>query len=66
MEQVWGSDRQRALRSALRRLRRADVDALLLTAARADRIAKGGLRGEPWVEITGLVARIAGVPSMAA
>ena len=46
---------------AKRTLTRADIDALLTAAARADRVAKGSLRGEPWVEITGLVARIAGV-----
>ena len=33
-----------------------------LAAARADRVAKGSLRGDAWVEIEGLVARIAGVP----
>ena len=60
-EQVWGS-RQGPLRAALRRLRRGDVDALIASAARADRVAKGNLRGDAWVEITGLVARIAGVP----
>ena len=64
-EQVWGS-RQGPLRTAVRRLRRADVDALIAAAARADRIAKGSLRGDAWVELTGLVARIAGVPLAAA
>jgi DNA polymerase III subunit delta len=64
-EQVWGS-RQGPIRVALQRLRRADIDALLVAAARADRVAKGSLRGEPWVEITGLVARIAGVKLAAA
>lgn len=64
-EQVWGS-RQGPLRAALRRLRREDVDRLLAAAACADRVAKGSLRGDAWVEITGLVARIAGVPLAAA
>jgi DNA polymerase III subunit delta len=64
-EGVWGS-RQGPLRTAVQRLRRADVDALIAAAARADRVAKGSLRGDPWVEITGLVARIAGVPLAAA
>jgi len=64
-EQVWGS-RQGPIRVALQRLRRADIDLLLIAAARADRVAKGSLRGEPWVEITGLVARIAGVKLAAA
>jgi DNA polymerase-3 subunit delta len=64
-EQVWGS-RQGPIKVALQRLRRADIDALLVAAARADRVAKGSLRGEPWVELTGLVARIAGVKLAAA
>ena len=64
-EQVWGS-RQGPIKVALKRLRRADIDSLLTAAARADRVAKGSLRGEPWVEITGLVARIAGVKLAAA
>jgi DNA polymerase-3 subunit delta len=64
-EQIWSS-RQGPLRVALQRLRRADIDALLVAAARADRVAKGSLRGEAWVELTGLVARIAGVRLAAA
>jgi DNA polymerase III subunit delta len=64
-EQVWGS-RQGPIKVALKRLHRADIDSLLTAAARADRVAKGSLRGEPWVEITGLVARIAGVKLAAA
>lgn len=64
-EQVWGS-RQGPLRAAARRLRREDIDRLIVVAARADRVAKGSLRGDAWVEITGLVARIAGVPLAAA
>ena len=64
-EQVWGS-RQGPIKVALKRMRRAEIDALLTAAARADRVAKGSLRGEPWVEITGLVARIAGVKLAAA
>jgi DNA polymerase III subunit delta len=59
-ENVW-SNRQAPLRAALQRLRRADIEALLRAGARADRVAKGSLRGEPWVELSGLVARIAGV-----
>jgi DNA polymerase-3 subunit delta len=64
-ENVWGS-RQGPIRVALRRLRRPEIDALLVSAARADRVAKGSLRGDPWVELTGLVARIAGVQLVAA
>jgi DNA polymerase-3 subunit delta len=58
--QVWSS-RQGPIRAALSRLDRRRIDALILALARADRIAKGSLRGEAWVEIEGLVARIAGV-----
>jgi DNA polymerase-3 subunit delta len=64
-ESVWGS-RQGPIRIALQRLRRPAIDALLVSAARADRVAKGRLRGGPWVELTGLVARIAGVKPLAA
>jgi DNA polymerase III subunit delta len=64
-EQVWGT-RQGPIRIAVQRMRRAEIDALLVAAARVDRIAKGSLRGEPWVELTGLVARIAGVKLAAA
>jgi len=58
---VWPS-RQAPLHAAVSRLARPQIDLLILAFARADRIAKGSLRGEPWVEIEGLVARIAGVP----
>ena len=64
-EQVWGS-RQGPLRVAVQRMTRAEIDALIVAAARADRVAKGSLRGDAWVELTGLVARIAGVPLAAA
>jgi DNA polymerase-3 subunit delta len=64
-ENVWGN-RQGPIRIALQRLRRPEIDALLVSAARADRVAKGSLRGDPWVELTGLVARIAGVKLVAA
>jgi DNA polymerase III subunit delta len=64
-ENVWGS-RQGPIRVALQRLRRSEIETLLVSAARADRVAKGSLRGDPWVELTGLVARIAGVKLVAA
>ena len=64
-EQVWGS-RQGPLRVAVQRLTRSEIDALIAAAARADRVAKGSLRGDAWVELTSLVARIAGVPLAAA
>ena len=59
-EQIW-SRRQEPLRAALRRLSRADIDSLLLAAAAADRVAKGSLKGDPWVALESLTARIAGV-----
>jgi DNA polymerase-3 subunit delta len=59
-EQIW-SNRQGPLKAALRRLSRVDIESLLLAAAAADRIAKGSLRGDAWVALEALVARIAGV-----
>jgi DNA polymerase-3 subunit delta len=59
-EQIW-SNRQGPLRIALRRLQRPQIEALLLAAAATDRIAKGSLRGDAWVALEALVARIAGV-----
>jgi len=59
-EQIW-SNRQGPLKSALRRLARPEIDALLAAAARTDRVAKGSLHGDAWVELESLVARIAGV-----
>jgi DNA polymerase III subunit delta len=59
-EQIW-SRRQEPLRAALKRLSRADIDSLLLAAAAADRVAKGSVRGDPWVALEALTARIAGV-----
>jgi DNA polymerase III subunit delta len=59
-EQVW-SNRQGPLRAALDRFDRPGIDALVVAAARADRVAKGSLRGDAWVEIERLVARIAGL-----
>jgi DNA polymerase III subunit delta len=59
-EQIW-SRRQEPLRAALKRLSRADIDSLLLAAAATDRMAKGSLKGDPWVALEALTARIAGV-----
>jgi DNA polymerase-3 subunit delta len=59
-EHIW-SNRQGPLRAALRRLQRPEIEALLVAAAAADRIAKGSLRGDVWVALEALVARIAGV-----
>jgi DNA polymerase-3 subunit delta len=35
---------------------------LLVAAAQVDRLAKGSLRGDAWVALESLIARIAGVP----
>jgi DNA polymerase-3 subunit delta len=59
-EQVW-ANRQGPVRAAVQRFNRAEIDSLLLAAGRADLLAKGGLRGDPWVALEALVARIAGV-----
>ncbi len=59
-ERVWVS-RQPALRAAALRFSRPAIDALLVAAAHADRIAKGVLAGDPWLELEALTARIAGV-----
>ncbi len=59
--QVW-SNRKVTVGHGVRRMNARGVESLLIAAARADRIAKGGERGEEWVEIERLVARIAGVP----
>jgi DNA polymerase-3 subunit delta len=59
-EQIW-SNRQGPIKAALGRLSRVQIESLLLAAAQADRIAKGSLRGDTWVALESLVARIAGV-----
>jgi DNA polymerase-3 subunit delta len=59
-ERVWSS-RQGALRAALGRHDRRSIDGLIVAAARVDRVAKGGLHGDAWVELERLTARIAGV-----
>jgi DNA polymerase-3 subunit delta len=55
-----------AVRAGLQRLSRADLDAMFAMAARADRVAKGGLHGDVWCEFAALVARMAGVELRAA
>lgn len=59
-EGIW-SNRQGPIKAALHRLSRPDIESLLLAAAATDRIAKGSLRGDAWVALEALVARIAGV-----
>ena len=59
-EQIW-SKRQGPIRLALTRITRPEIESLLLAAATADRNAKGSLRGDAWVALEALVARIAGL-----
>jgi DNA polymerase-3 subunit delta len=59
--QVWSS-RRANVQAGTRRLDAGAIESLLVAAARADRVAKGRERGDDWVEIERLVARIAGVP----
>ena len=58
-ERVWSS-RQPPLRAALSRIDGPGIDRMLLLAARIDRVAKGAMRGDPWVLLERLVAEIAG------
>jgi DNA polymerase-3 subunit delta len=57
---VW-RPRQPAMKHALSRLRAADIRGLILDAERIDRSIKGAASFDPWVELEGLVARMAGV-----
>jgi DNA polymerase-3 subunit delta len=57
---VW-RNRMPAMKHALSRLRPATVRELLLSAERADRMIKGVIRSDPWLEFERLVAGLAGV-----
>lgn len=57
---VW-RPRQAAMKHALQRLKPADVRGLILDAERIDRSIKGAANFDPWVELEGMVARMAGV-----
>ncbi len=57
---VW-RPRQAAMRHALARLRPLAVRQLILDAEGVDRAIKGAAKSNPWVELEGLVARLAGV-----
>ncbi len=46
---------------ALARLDALSLPALLMAAARADRVVKGVASGDPWTELAGLTAALAGV-----
>lgn len=57
---VW-RNRQPAMKHALSRLRPAAVRELLLSLERADRMIKGVIRSDPWLELERVVAGLAGV-----
>lgn len=57
---VW-RPRQAAMKQALARLNAAAVRNLILDAERVDRSIKGCASFDPWVELEGMVARMAGV-----
>lgn len=57
---VW-RNRQPAMKQALQRLQPKTVRELLLGAERADRMIKGVIRSDPWLEFERLVAGLAGV-----
>ena len=57
---VW-RPRQAAMKHALSRLKPSAVRQLILDAERIDRSIKGAEKFDPWVELEGMVARMAGV-----
>ena len=57
---VW-RPRQAAMKQALARLNPSAVRQLILDAERVDRSIKGCANFDPWVELEGMVARMAGV-----
>lgn len=57
---VW-RPRQTAMKQALLRLKLAPLRAMLVDAAQVDAAIKGVNRRDPWLELRGLVARMAGV-----
>jgi len=57
---VW-RPRQSAMKQAIHRLKLVSLRALLFDAAQVDAAIKGVNRRDPWVELRGLVARMAGV-----
>jgi DNA polymerase III subunit delta len=59
-EYVW-RPRQGAMKLALSRLRLPALHALLRDAANIDRTIKGARRGDAWLELQALVARLSGV-----
>jgi DNA polymerase-3 subunit delta len=59
-ERVW-RPRQPAMKRAASRVREGSLERLVEDAARCDRAIKGALRRDPWLELAGLTARLAGV-----
>ncbi len=59
-EKIWAR-RQSTMKAALPRFTRDEIESLLVSAAAVDRTAKGAMRGDAWVALESLVARIAGV-----
>ena len=57
---VW-RPRQAAMGQALSRMNGQTLRSLLLDAERVDRTIKGVVKGDPWLELERLVARLAGV-----
>lgn len=57
---VW-KPRHGAMKQALQRLKLPAIRAMLMDAAQVDAAIKGVNRRDPWIELRGLVARIAGV-----
>jgi DNA polymerase III delta subunit len=57
---VW-RPRQNAMKQGLQRLKLAALKGLIFDAAQVDAAIKGVNRRDPWVEMRGLVSRMAGV-----
>ena len=60
LARVW-QQRRPLYQQALKRGKARDWQRLLAQAARVDRISKGQLRGQPWVELLNLVGSVAGM-----
>ncbi len=56
---VWGKPHQQLMQQNCRRFSREQVEAALLSAARADRMVKGLIRGDVWDELLQLCLRFA-------
>jgi DNA polymerase-3 subunit delta len=56
---VWGNSHQELMHLNLRRFSKEQVEAAIAHAARADRVAKGLIRGDVWSELLQLCLRFA-------